>query len=38
MKNEQKRQMVENLYKMNENRIDKGLDDMIITTRKTLPY
>lgn len=31
MKNEQKRQMVENLYKINENRTDKCLDDMIIT-------
>lgn len=31
MKNEQKRQMVENLYKINENRTDKRLDDMIIT-------
>lgn len=28
---EQKKQMVENLYKMNESRTDKGLDEMIIT-------
>lgn len=31
MRNEQKSQMVENLYKKNENRTDKGLDEMIIT-------
>ena len=31
MKNEQKKQIVENLYKQNENRTDKGLDEMIIT-------
>ncbi len=31
MRNESKRQTVENLYKKNENRTDKGLDDMIIT-------
>lgn len=31
MKNEQKKQMVENLYKQYENRTDKGLDEMIIT-------
>ncbi len=31
MKNEQKKQMVENLYKKNENRTDKGLNEMIIT-------
>lgn len=31
MRNESKKQMVEKLYKMNEDRTDKGLDEMIIT-------
>ena len=31
MKTEQKKQIVENLYKQNENRTDKGLDETIIT-------
>lgn len=31
MRNETKRQLVESIYKQNENRTDKGLDEMIIT-------
>lgn len=31
MKNEQKKQMVERIYRENENRTDKGIDEMVIT-------
>ena len=31
MKNEMKKQMVEKIYRENENRTDKGIDEMVIT-------